>query len=105
MKLLDVVHPAAKTLVDIAQSQDSEVGDGTTTVVLLSGEFLREAKPFIEDGVHPMAIIRAFRQAATLAVARVQELQVMSVSSPFYDVAYVRVLQNEMIKKRMRIEE
>ncbi|XP_042387742.1 T-complex protein 1 subunit eta-like [Zingiber officinale] len=50
MKLLDIVHPAAKILVDIAKSQDSEVGDGTTTVVLLYGEFLKEAKPFIEDG-------------------------------------------------------
>ncbi|KAG4962085.1 hypothetical protein JHK86_038953 [Glycine max] len=50
MKLLDIVHPAAKILADIAKSQDSEVGDGTTTVVLLAAEFLREAKPFIEDG-------------------------------------------------------
>ena len=61
MKLLEIVHPAVKTLVDIARSQDAEVGDGTTTVVLLCGEFLREAKPFIEDGVHPMNIIRAFK--------------------------------------------
>lgn len=76
MKLLDVVHPAAKTLGDIAQSQDSEVGDGTTTVVLLAGEILREAKPFVEDGVHPMAIIRAYRQASTLAVTKLKELQV-----------------------------
>merc|ERR1719231_2074702 len=53
MKLLDIVHPAAKTLVDIARSQDSEVGDGTTTVVLLAGEFLREVRSFVEEGVHP----------------------------------------------------
>ncbi|KAG8381885.1 hypothetical protein BUALT_Bualt05G0019300 [Buddleja alternifolia] len=50
-QLLDIVHPAAKILVDIAKSQDSEVGDGTTTVVLLAEEFLQAAKPFIEDGV------------------------------------------------------
>lgn len=76
MKLLDIVHPAAKILVDIAKSQDSEVGDGTTTVVLLAGEFLREAKPFIEDGVHPQLIIRAFRTAANLVVKKVKELAV-----------------------------
>ncbi|KVH87571.1 Chaperone, tailless complex polypeptide 1 [Cynara cardunculus var. scolymus] len=64
MKLLDVVHPAAKILVDIAKSQDSEVGDGTTTVVLLAGEFLKEAKPFIEDGVHPQNLIRSYRIAS-----------------------------------------
>ena len=44
IKLLDIVHPAAKTLVDIARSQDVEVGDGTTTVTLLAGEFLRNVK-------------------------------------------------------------
>ena len=44
MKLLDVVHPAAKTLVDIAKSQDAEVGDGTTSVVILAGEFLKQCR-------------------------------------------------------------
>ena len=51
--LLDIVHPAAKVLVDIAKSQDNEVGDGTTTVVLLAGELLKESRNFIEDGMHP----------------------------------------------------
>jgi T-complex protein 1 subunit eta len=54
----------------------SQVGDGTTTVVLLAGEFLREAKPFIEDGVHPQLIIRAFRIAANLVVKKVKDLAV-----------------------------
>ncbi|XP_020262022.1 T-complex protein 1 subunit eta-like [Asparagus officinalis] len=66
MKLLDIVHPATKILVDIAKSQDSEVGDGTTTVVLLAGEFLKEANPFIEDGVHPQNLIRSYRAAGNL---------------------------------------
>ena len=74
MKLLEIVHPAAKTLVDIAQAQDSEVGDGTTTVVILAGELLKEAKTFIEDGVHPMNVIKSFREACALATARVKEL-------------------------------
>ena len=58
MKLLDVVHPAAKMMVDISMSQDAEVGDGTTSVVLLAGSFLQAAKPFIEDGVHPQIVVR-----------------------------------------------
>ena len=74
MKLLEIVHPAAKTLVDIARAQDSEVGDGTTTVVILAGELLKEAKTFIEDGVHPMNVIKSFREACDLATARVREL-------------------------------
>eukprot|EP00239_Pterosperma_sp_CCMP1384_P001344 CAMPEP_0197849338 /NCGR_PEP_ID=MMETSP1438-20131217/11681_1 /TAXON_ID=1461541 /ORGANISM="Pterosperma sp., Strain CCMP1384" /LENGTH=554 /DNA_ID=CAMNT_0043461971 /DNA_START=75 /DNA_END=1736 /DNA_ORIENTATION=- len=74
LKLLDIVHPAAKTLVDIAKSQDSEVGDGTTTVTILAGEFLRESKQFVEDGVHPQNIIRSFRKAAEMAVSHVTDL-------------------------------
>ena len=64
--LLDIVHPAAKTLVDIAIAQDNEVGDGTTSVVVLAAEFLKQAKQFIEDGVHPQTIIRAYRDAQQL---------------------------------------
>ena len=76
MKLLEVVHPAAKTLVDISLGQDAEVGDGTTTVVLLAGELLRCVKPFVEDGVHPSAIAAALRSAGALAGARLTELAV-----------------------------
>ena len=53
MKLLEIVHPAAKSLVDVSLAQDAEVGDGTTSVVILAGEFLKEAKPYVEEGVHP----------------------------------------------------
>jgi len=76
MKLLDVVHPAAKTLVEIAKSQDAEVGDGTTSVVILAGEFLKQCKPFVEEGVHPRVIIKAFRKATKLALDRMEELGV-----------------------------
>ena len=67
MKLLDIVHPAAKLLVDISKSQDSEVGDGTTTVVVLAGELLKEAKPFVEEGVHPQSLVAAYRKACKVA--------------------------------------
>lgn len=66
LKLLEVVHPAAKTLVDIARAQDAEVGDGTTSVVLLAAELMRESKTFIEDGVSPHVIIKGYRKAAQL---------------------------------------
>ena len=66
LKLLEVVHPASKCLVDIARAQDAEVGDGTTSVVLLAGELLRESKAFIEDGVSPHIIIKGYRRAAQL---------------------------------------
>nr|XP_012417210.1 PREDICTED: T-complex protein 1 subunit eta isoform X2 [Odobenus rosmarus divergens] len=76
LKLLDVVHPAAKTLVDIAKSQDAEVGDGTTSVTLLAAEFLKQVKPYVEEGLHPQIIIRAFRTATQLAVNKIREIAV-----------------------------
>lgn len=76
MKLLDIAHPAAKTLVDISMSQDAEVGDGTTSVVLIAGSILKQIKPFVEEGVHPQIIIRNVRNAAKLAVDKVAELSV-----------------------------
>jgi len=76
IKLLDIIHPAAKTLVDIATSQDAEVGDGTTTVTILAGELLKEAKQYVEDGVHPQVIARAFKNACKFALAKLKELAV-----------------------------
>lgn len=76
MKLLDIVHPAAKGLVDIAKSQDAEVGDGTTTVVLLAGEFLRQVKPYVEEGVHPRIIIKSVRRSLQLCLDKISELAI-----------------------------
>lgn len=76
MKLLDIVHPAAKTLVDIARAQDAEVGDGTTSVVVFAGELLREARTFVEDGVSSHLIIRGYRKAAQLAVNKIKEIAI-----------------------------
>ena len=66
LRLLDIVHPAAKTLVDIARAQDAEVGDGTTSVTLFAGELLKEIRPFIEDGMNPQVLVKGFRHASTL---------------------------------------
>lgn len=74
LSLLQIVHPAAHTLVDIARSQDAEVGDGTTTVTVLAGELLKECKTFVEDGVHPQVIARAFRQASEYALEKLDEV-------------------------------
>jgi len=76
MKLLEIVHPAAKTLVDIAKSQDAEVGDGTTSVVLLASEFLAQLRPYIEEGVHPQVVIRAMRKGTKMAVDKIKEIAV-----------------------------
>lgn len=83
INLLDIVHPAAKVLVDIAKSQDDEVGDGTTSVTLLAVEFLKCVKPLIEDGIHPRIIIRGFRQALaeTLKQLRARSVSIQRLES------------------------
>merc|ERR1719238_396673 len=70
MKQLDIAHPAAKTLVDISMSQDAEVGDGTTSVVLLAAEMLKQVKIFVEDEVHPQILIRAYREACAMGLTK-----------------------------------
>ena len=66
LKLLDIVHPAARTLVDIARAQDAEVGDGTTSVVLLAAQLLKEVRNYIEEGVSPHIIMKGYRKACQL---------------------------------------
>merc|ERR1719287_26130 len=100
MRLLEVEHPAAKTLVDISMSQDAEVGDGTTSVVLLAVEILSQMKPFIEEGVHPQIIIRHIRSAASLAVARVRSLAVhFDLSTPEGEQMLVRTAATALNSK------
>ncbi|KAK8926586.1 T-complex protein 1 subunit alpha [Platanthera zijinensis] len=67
LKSLHIDNPAAKVLVDISKVQDDEVGDGTTSVVVLAGELLREAEKLTNANVHPMTIIAGYRMAAECA--------------------------------------
>lgn len=86
MRLLEVAHPAARALVDIARAQDAEVGDGTTSVVVLAGELLQQAKPFIEEGVFPQLVIQAYQKAAQLALKKVEEITVDITTLPLQQV-------------------
>lgn len=63
LREITVQHPAGKSMIEIARTQDEEVGDGTTSVIVLAGEILATAEPFLEQGMHPTVIIRAYRQA------------------------------------------
>lgn len=74
--MLDIVHPAARILIDIARSQDAEVGDGTTSVVVLAGEILKEMKEHVEQNVSSQLIIKAIRRASALAVNKIKEIAV-----------------------------
>ncbi|XP_068741405.1 T-complex protein 1 subunit gamma-like [Montipora capricornis] len=63
LREIQVQHPAAKSMIEISRTQDEEVGDGTTSVIILAGEMMSVAEPFLEDQMHPTVIIAAYRQA------------------------------------------
>ena len=67
MKELDVQHPAAKMLVEVAKAQYNEVGDGTTTAVILSGELLSKAEALLDKNIHPTLIIEGYKKASEKA--------------------------------------
>ncbi|MEM3581619.1 MAG: thermosome subunit beta [Candidatus Bathyarchaeia archaeon] len=67
LKELDVQHPAAKMLVEVAKAQDNEVGDGTTTAAVLAGELLAKAETLLDQNIHPTVIIEGFKKASEKA--------------------------------------
>jgi archaeal chaperonin len=72
LKEMDVDHPAAKMLVEVAKTQDQEAGDGTTTAVVLAGELLKRAEGLIDQNIHPTIISQGFRLAAQKALEVLQ---------------------------------
>jgi thermosome len=68
LKEMDIEHPAAKMMVEIAKTQDAEVGDGTTTAVVIAGELLKNAEGLLAQGVHPTIIAEGYRMAAVKAL-------------------------------------
>jgi len=73
---MDVQHPAAKMMVEIAKTQDSEVGDGTTSAVVVAGELLKKAEDLIEKNVHPTIIIDGYRKAADKALETLEKIAI-----------------------------
>src|SRR6184192_2450517 len=67
LKEIDIEHPAAKMLVEVAKTQDEEAGDGTTTAVILAGELLKRAEDLIEQNIHPTVIAAGYRLASDKA--------------------------------------
>jgi thermosome len=73
---MDIQHPAAKMMVEIAKTQDQEVGDGTTTAVIVAGELLSKAEDLIEKNVHPTVIIDGYRKAAEKALETLEKIAI-----------------------------
>ncbi|ABN64889.2 chaperonin [Scheffersomyces stipitis CBS 6054] len=76
LREIDVSHPAAKSMIELSRTQDEEVGDGTTTVIILAGEILAQTFPYIEKNIHPVIIIQALKRALTDALEIIHSVSV-----------------------------
>ncbi len=73
---IDVEHPAAKMMVEVAKTQDDMVGDGTTTAVVLSGELLRRAEELLEQNIHPTVVVSGYRKALEKAKETLEKIAI-----------------------------
>jgi thermosome len=73
---IDVQHPAAKMMVEVAKTQDDEVGDGTTTAVVLAGALLEKAEELLNENIHPTVIVKGYKQAGEEAIKILNEIAV-----------------------------
>jgi len=76
LKEMDIEHPAAKMMVEIAKTQDTEVGDGTTTAVVLAGELLKQAEALLDQEIHPTVIAAGYRAASEKAIEILKTISV-----------------------------
>lgn len=74
LKDIEVEHPAAKMMVEIAKTQDDMVGDGTTTAVVLAGELLKRAEELLDQNIHPTILVSGYRKAAVKAVEAINKV-------------------------------
>ena len=76
LREIEVAHPAAKSMIELSRTQDEEVGDGTTSVIILAGEILAQSLPQLERGIHPVVIISAFKKALARALEIIESISV-----------------------------
>ncbi|KAL0639281.1 T-complex protein 1 subunit gamma [Maublancomyces gigas] len=76
LREIEVAHPAAKSMIELSRTQDEEVGDGTTTVIILAGEILAQALPHLQRNIHPVVIISAFKRALADALKIIEDVSI-----------------------------
>jgi thermosome len=97
LKEIDVQHPAAKMMVEISKTIDNEVGDGTTSAVVLAGALLSNAEDLISKGVHPIVIVDGYRKAAAQAQKILNTISIKI--DPTNTTALVKVARTSMASK------
>ncbi|PSQ48721.1 thermosome subunit [Halobacteriales archaeon SW_7_65_23] len=93
---MDIEHPAAQMLVEVAETQEEEVGDGTTTASILAGELLSQAEDLLEDDVHPTTIVEGYHAAAELAQEAIED---QVIATDLDDEHLLKVAESSMTGK------
>jgi archaeal chaperonin len=97
LKEIDVAHPAAKMVIEVAKTQDAECGDGTTTSVILTGELLKMAGELLEKGIHPTTVTSGYNMAAKEAIRILTE---MALPIKKGDKATLRMIANTSLASK-----
>ena len=100
LREMDIEHPVAKMIVEVAKAQDDEIGDGTTTAVIIAGKLLEKAEALLDQDVHPIVIVQGYKQAA----ARAQKvLSEMAIDVSGDDSVLLKIAQTAMRGKGIEI--
>ena len=93
---MDIEHPAAQMIVEVAETQEEEIGDGTTTASVLAGQLLAQAENLLDDDVHPTVIVEGYNEASRLARESIEE---MSIDADVDDDLLEQVAETSMTGK------
>merc|ERR1719265_1845316 len=97
LREVDVSHPAAKNMIELSRAQDEEVGDGTTSVIILAGEMLSVAEPLLEKNIHPTVVVSGYMKALDDAIQILEQMaKVIDIND---DKAIQEVVQSSIDTK------
>ncbi|MFW9925896.1 MAG: thermosome subunit alpha [Candidatus Thorarchaeota archaeon] len=100
LKEMDVAHPAAKMVIEVAKTVDAEVGDGTTTAAILTGDLLKQAETLLDQKIHPTTIISGYRKATERALQVIDEVaETVDPTSTDYKKILIDVAKTTMSSK------
>ncbi|MFX0169256.1 MAG: thermosome subunit alpha [Candidatus Hodarchaeota archaeon] len=99
LKEIDVEHPAAKMIVEVAKTQDDEVGDGTTSAVVLAGELLKQAELLIDQKIHPTVIVEGYRKANEKALSALDSIAVADSSDMMLKKVAMTAMQSKVVSE------
>ncbi len=99
LKEMDIDHPAAKMLVEVAKTQEDEVGDGTTTAVIIAGELLKQSENLLDMDIHPTIIAMGYRQAAEKAQEILEDIAIDDINTAMLNKVAITAMTGKGTEK------